>query len=96
MGSSHYINKRLAPSSKPSGPVDGRRTAPSARALEVTHRAGLLNINGGTLHQPRQPSLTAVGALGITKNWLRVCAHHQREHLHQPVDGAVTTVSSAP
>ncbi|RYF08744.1 MAG: hypothetical protein EOO31_01265 [Comamonadaceae bacterium] len=70
VGSTEYINRRLAPQGKPvrvllwSGD-----TAPSADALAVTEGAGLLNLNGGDTSITRaNPSLTAVGAHGIQKN----------------------------
>ena len=69
VGSTNYIRDRLAPSDKPvrillwSGD-----TAPSAEALKIAERAGLLNMNGGDTSISRQnPTLTEVGALGIEK-----------------------------
>lgn len=69
VGSSDYIRQRLAPAGKPvrillwSGD-----TAPSAEALAIAEKAGLLNMNGGDTAITRSnPSLTAVGALGIVK-----------------------------
>ncbi|EKE17313.1 MAG: hypothetical protein ACD_10C00505G0001, partial [uncultured bacterium] len=70
VGSSDYIQRRLAPPNKPvkillwSGD-----TAPGADALAITEKSGLLNMNGGDTSITRSnPSLTAVGALGIEKN----------------------------
>ena len=72
VGSTDYINSRLAPPHKKvkillwSGD-----TAPSAEALEITAKAGLLNMNGGDTSITRtNPSLTAIGAFGIQKNGL--------------------------
>lgn len=69
VGSIDYIRQRLAPPGKPvrvllwSGD-----TAPNAEALAIAEKAGLLNMNGGdTSISHSNPSLTAVGALGITK-----------------------------
>ncbi|MFN3375164.1 MAG: bifunctional glycoside hydrolase 114/ polysaccharide deacetylase family protein [Burkholderiaceae bacterium] len=67
VGSSQYINERLAPPGKKvkimlwSGD-----TAPNARALEITENAGLLNMNGGnTTITKANPSITAIGAHGL-------------------------------
>ena len=84
-GSSDYINKRLAPADKPvkillwSGD-----TAPNAQALEITARAGLLNMNGGDTSITRaNPSLTAVGPHGIQKNgYLQVYAPITNENIY--------------
>ncbi len=69
VGSSNYIAQRLAPPGKPvrillwSGD-----TSPNAEALAIAEKAGLLNMNGGDTSITRSnPSLTAVGALGIAK-----------------------------
>lgn len=72
VGSSGYINERLAPKDKPVKILQWTGdTAPNAEALEITYGAGLLNINGGDTSISRaNPSLTAVGALGIRKNGL--------------------------
>lgn len=85
VGSSRYINERLAPSGKPVKILQWTGdTAPSARALEITHRAGLLNINGGDTSISRaNPSLTAVGALGIRKGgFLQVYAPITNENIY--------------
>ena len=72
VGSAAYIRDRLAPPGKPvkillwSGD-----TAPGADTLRLTEQAGLLNMNGGDTSITRaNPSLTAVGALGIEKSGL--------------------------
>lgn len=72
VGSSRYINERLAPKDKPVKILQWTGdTAPNAEALAITYGAGLLNINGGDTSINRaNPSLTAVGALGIRKNGL--------------------------
>ncbi|WP_311221759.1 MULTISPECIES: bifunctional glycoside hydrolase 114/ polysaccharide deacetylase family protein [unclassified Acidovorax] len=85
VGSSDYINRRLAPAGKPvkillwSGD-----TAPSAEALAVTQEAGLLNLNGGDTSITRaNPSLTAIGAHGIHKNGrLQVYAPITNENIY--------------
>ena len=85
VGSSQYINERLAPPDKKvrillwSGD-----TAPNAEALEITERAGLLNMNGGdTSITDNVPTLTEVGPLGITKNgFLQVYAPITNENIY--------------
>lgn len=85
VGSTEYINRRLAPPGKPvrmllwSGD-----TAPSADALAVTEGAGLLNLNGGDTSITRaNPSLTAIGAHGIQKNGrLQVYAPITNENIY--------------
>ncbi|WP_442866813.1 bifunctional glycoside hydrolase 114/ polysaccharide deacetylase family protein [Acidovorax sp. NCPPB 4044] len=85
VGSTEYINSRLAPPDKRvkillwSGD-----TAPSAEALEITERAGLLNMNGGDTSITRtNPSLTAIGAHGIQKNgYLQVYAPITNENIY--------------
>ncbi|WP_298212759.1 bifunctional glycoside hydrolase 114/ polysaccharide deacetylase family protein [Acidovorax sp.] len=85
VGSSEYINQRLAPPGKKvkillwSGD-----TAPNAKALEITERAGLLNMNGGdTSITLNTPTLTEVGALGITKGgFLQVYAPITNENIY--------------
>lgn len=85
VGSTDYINSRLAPPDKRvkillwSGD-----TAPNAEALEITERAGLLNMNGGDTSITRtNPSLTAVGAFGIQKNgYLQVYAPITNENIY--------------
>nr|WP_245951777.1 bifunctional glycoside hydrolase 114/ polysaccharide deacetylase family protein [Paracidovorax anthurii] len=85
VGSSEYINSRLAPPDKRvkillwSGD-----TAPSAEALEITERAGLLNMNGGDTSITRtNPSITAIGAFGIQKNgYLQVYAPITNENIY--------------
>ncbi|MBS0291307.1 MAG: endo alpha-1,4 polygalactosaminidase [Proteobacteria bacterium] len=72
VGSTRYINERLAPRDKPVKIFQwSGDTAPSAEALALSYRAGLLNINGGDTSISRtNPSLTAVGALGLRKGGL--------------------------
>lgn len=85
VGSSDYIRQRLAPPDKPvrillwSGD-----TSPNAEALEITEKAGLLNMNGGDTSITRSnPSLTAVGALGIAKGgYLQVHAPITNENIY--------------
>ena len=85
VGSMNYIRQRLAPPDKPvrillwSGD-----TAPGADALEITERSGFLNMNGGDTSITRSnPSLTAVGALGIQKNgYLQVYAPITNENIY--------------
>ena len=85
VGSSDYINQRLAPPGKQvkillwSGD-----TAPSAEALEITERAGLLNMNGGDTSISRNvPTLTEVGPLGIAKGgYLQVYAPITNENIY--------------
>ena len=85
MGSSRYINERLAPKDKPVRILQWTGdTAPSAQALESSYRAGLLNINGGdTFISRANPTLTAVRALGIRKHgFLQVYAPITNENLY--------------
>ena len=85
VGSSRYINERLTPKGKPVKILQwSGDTAPGAQALEVTYGAGLLNINGGDTSISRaNPSLTAVGALGIRKQgWLQVYAPITNENIY--------------
>ncbi|WP_353366098.1 bifunctional glycoside hydrolase 114/ polysaccharide deacetylase family protein [Acidovorax sp. FG27] len=85
VGSTEYINRRLAPPGKPvkillwSGD-----TAPSAEALAITEDAGLLNLNGGDTSITRaNPSLTAIGAHGIQKQGrLQVYAPITNENIY--------------
>ncbi|PKO94757.1 MAG: hypothetical protein CVU16_01245 [Betaproteobacteria bacterium HGW-Betaproteobacteria-10] len=85
VGSSDYIQRRLAPPNKPvkillwSGD-----TAPGADALAIVDKAGLLNMNGGDTSITRSnPSLTAVGALGIQKDgFLQVYAPITNENIY--------------
>lgn len=72
VGSSNYINQRLAPPGKKVGILLwSGDTAPNAEALEIAERAGLLNMNGGdTSISHNVPSLTEVGPLGIAKKGL--------------------------
>lgn len=85
VGSAAYIRDRLAPPGKPvkillwSGD-----TAPGADTLRVTEQAGLLNMNGGDTSITRaNPSLTAVGALGIEKSgFLQVYAPITNENIY--------------
>ena len=85
VGSARYIQERLAPAGKPVKILQwSGDTAPNAQALEITARAGLLNINGGDTSITRaNPSLTAVGALGIRKNgYLQVYAPITNENIY--------------
>lgn len=85
VGSTRYIQERLAPKGKPVKILQwSGDTAPSADALEITTRAGLLNINGGDTSITRaNPSLTAVGALGIRKNgYVQVYAPITNENIY--------------
>ena len=85
VGSIQYIRERLAPPDKPvkillwSGD-----TAPSAEALKITEENGFLNMNGGDTSIKRSnPSLTAVGALGIQKGgYLQVYAPETNENIY--------------
>nr|WP_295937717.1 bifunctional glycoside hydrolase 114/ polysaccharide deacetylase family protein [uncultured Acidovorax sp.] len=85
VGSSDYINQRLAPTGKRvkillwSGD-----TAPNAEALKITEGAGLLNMNGGdTSVSHNVPTLTEVGPLGITKDgYLQVYAPITNENIY--------------
>lgn len=69
VGSTRYIDEHLAPKDKPVRILQwSGDTMPNAKALEITYRAGLLNINGGDTFITRSnPSLTAVAPLGIRK-----------------------------
>ncbi|WP_413890147.1 bifunctional glycoside hydrolase 114/ polysaccharide deacetylase family protein [Candidatus Aalborgicola defluviihabitans] len=85
VGSTTYIRERLAPKGKAVKILQwSGDTAPDAKALEITERAGLLNINGGdTSITLANPSLTAVGALGIRKNgYLQVYAPITNENIY--------------
>lgn len=85
VGSTRYIQERLAPAGKPVKVLQwSGDTAPNAEALEITARAGLLNINGGDTSITRaNPSLTAVGALGIRKKgYLQVYAPITNENIY--------------
>lgn len=85
VGSTAYINRRLAPQGKQVKILQwSGDTAPGAKALEISSRAGLLNINGGDTSITRSnPSLTAVGALGIRKNgYLQVYAPITNENIY--------------
>ena len=85
VGSSLYINTRLAPPGKRVVLLQwSGDTAPSAEALAITARAGLLNINGGdTFISRNNPSLTAIGAFGIRKDgYLQVYAPITNENIY--------------
>ena len=85
VGSTRYINERLTPKDKQVKLFQWTGdTAPNARALELTYRAGLLNINGGDTSISRDnPSLTAIGGLGIRKNgFLQVYAPITNENIY--------------
>ncbi len=84
-GSVDYIRKRLAPSGKPVKVFQWTGdTAPNGRALQIAYEAGLININGGdTFISKLNPSLTAVGAHGITKDgYLQVYAPITNENIY--------------
>ncbi|MBS0506542.1 MAG: hypothetical protein JSR53_04070, partial [Proteobacteria bacterium] len=85
VGSTRYINERLAPKDKPVSIMQWTGdTSPSAQALEITYGAGLLNINGGDTSISRaNPTLTAIGALGLRKNgFLQVYAPITNENIY--------------
>ncbi len=85
VGSVQYINTRLAPKGKQVKLLQwSGDTAPGADALEITARAGLLNINGGNTSITRaNPTLTAVGAFNIRKNgYLQVYAPITNENIY--------------
>ncbi|MCE1251251.1 MAG: hypothetical protein LWW82_11075, partial [Comamonadaceae bacterium] len=85
VGSSQYINTRLAPPGKRVVLLQwSGDTAPSAEALAITARAGLLNLNGGdTAISRNNPSLTAIGAFGIRKGGqLQVYAPITNENIY--------------
>ncbi len=85
VGSTAYINQRLAPKGKQVKLLQwSGDTAPGADALEITARAGLLNINGGNTSVTRaNPTLTAISALGIRKNgYLQVYAPITNENIY--------------
>ncbi|MFT4242906.1 MAG: bifunctional glycoside hydrolase 114/ polysaccharide deacetylase family protein [Acidovorax sp.] len=85
VGSTQYINDRLAPPDKRVNILLwSGDTAPNAQALEITERAGLLNMNGGdTSIRATAPTLTKVGALGIVKNgYLQVYAPVTNENIY--------------
>lgn len=85
VGSMDYIRQHLAPPDKPvrillwSGD-----TAPGEEALKIASEAGFLNMNGGDTSISRSnPSLTAVGALGIRKGeFLQVYAPITNENIY--------------
>ncbi|NTV68997.1 MAG: hypothetical protein HGA71_02505 [Azonexaceae bacterium] len=84
-GSIDYIRRRLAPSGKPVNMLLwSGDTSPGADALGIAERAGLLNMNGGDTSISRSnPSLTAVGPLGIrTKGFLQVYAPITNENIY--------------
>ena len=84
-GSTAYIREHLAPPGKPVRILQwSGDTAPGADALRITEEAGLLNINGGDTFITRaNPSLTAIGALGIRKSGhLQVYAPITNENIY--------------
>ncbi len=84
-GSAAYIREHLAPPGKPVRILQwSGDTAPSTEALRITEEAGLLNINGGDTFITRaNPSLTAIGALGIRKSGhLQVYAPITNENIY--------------
>lgn len=85
VGSVDYIRQKLAPQGKPVEVFQWTGdTAPGAEALRIAHEAGLLNINGGdTLISRLNPSLTAIGPHGITKDgYLQVYAPITNENIY--------------
>lgn len=84
-GSAAYIREHLAPPGKPVRILQwSGDTAPGADALRITEEAGLLNINGGDTFITRaNPSLTAIGPLGIRKSGhLQVYAPITNENIY--------------
>lgn len=85
VGSMDYVRQCLAPAGKPvrillwSGD-----TAPGEDALRIASQAGFLNMNGGdTSISHSNPSLTAVGALGIQKaGFLQIYAPITNENIY--------------
>ncbi|MBD3894149.1 bifunctional glycoside hydrolase 114/ polysaccharide deacetylase family protein [Hydrogenophaga sp.] len=85
VGSTQFIQRYLAPPGKPVKMILwSGDTAPTAEALEIAERAGLLNLNGGDTFITRSnPTLTAVGAHGIQKNgFLQVYAPITNENIY--------------
>lgn len=93
VGSSQYINSRLAPKDKPVTLLQwSGDTAPNAKALEITARAGLYNINGGDhVHQPHQPIAHGHWCAGHRQARLLagVRARITNENIYTNLDGAV-------
>ena len=84
-GSVDYIRRQLVPAGKPVEVFQwSGDTAPNEAALKASYEAGLVNINGGdTSISKAQPTLTAIGALGITKgNYLQVYAPITNENIY--------------
>lgn len=84
-GSVDYIQRRLAPPGKPVNILLwSGDTTPGTDALSIAEKAGLLNMNGGDTYISRSnPSLTAVGPLGIrTKGFLQVYAPITNENIY--------------
>jgi len=84
-GSIAYIRENLAPQNKPVRILQwSGDTAPGTQALQITEDAGLFNINGGDTSITRaNPSLTAIGALGIRKGGhLQVYAPITNENIY--------------
>ena len=84
-GSVDYIRQKLVPAGKPVEVFQwSGDTAPNEAALKASYEAGLVNINGGdTSISKAQPTLTAIGALGITKgNYLQVYAPITNENIY--------------
>lgn len=85
VGSTNYINSRLAPAGKRSEVMLWTGdTAPSQEALKIAHEAGLLNMNGAdTFITKAYPSLAAVAPLGIEKGgYLHVYAPVTNENIY--------------
>lgn len=85
VGSMNYIRQRLAPAGKPARILLwSGDTSPGADALKIVTEAGFLNMNGGDTSISRSnPSLTAVGALGVqTGGFLQVYAPITNENIY--------------
>lgn len=95
VGSSHYIETRLAPADKPVRLLHwSGNCSPDTDAIALADRAGLLNINGGDTSISRaNPTLTAVGSLGLRQDGtLQVYAPITNENIYTnlwtgPFDG---------
>ncbi|QGZ63114.1 bifunctional glycoside hydrolase 114/ polysaccharide deacetylase family protein [Paraburkholderia acidisoli] len=84
-GSIQYIDKQVAPASKPVRMVlwSGDCQVP-APVLKAAYQAGVLNMNGGdTLITRSYPSWTAIAPLGVMKDgYYQVFAPNQNEELY--------------
>ena len=85
IGSTDYIDEKLAPANKKckvflwTGDTD-----PPKKAVAMTYKIGLLNMNSGnTTITKDNPSLTAVSGMGVYKGkWLQVFAPIQNENMY--------------